>query len=114
MYMCVCAARVPVGDLIAVWMDCWMYPCVCVYRCWICVFLFVQVCDGGRVRVFVLDGRAVYLGLVALARAEQYDGIHIPKINPGLDTASLIMGGRSIQATARPSGALPGHPGRFP
>ena len=56
--------------------------CVSMSRCWIWGTLYVQVCDGGRVRVFVLDRRIAYAGECALARAERYHGIHISMTNP--------------------------------
>ena len=58
---------------------CWMCVCVSMHRCWICASLYVQVCDAGRVRVFVLDRRIAYAGVCALARAERYHGIHMTR-----------------------------------
>lgn len=79
---CVCATRVPVGRWFAAWMDCWICGCLC-----------VQVCEGGRVHVFVLDKRAGRVGVCVCALARVHPYI-LSKSNPvfGNSNKPLVRG----------------------
>ena len=75
--------------------------CVSMCRCSICGSLCVQICDSGRVHVFVMDKRTGLLGVCALARAERYDGIDYLKEQSGFWTQQVLYVCKTVSVKYR-------------